>query len=163
MPRQPGHNNEPSTADQVAFRMGAIRSAPLPDELRDLFGSLWDVLTGDQNCDRCHSGDHPKLDKGLEGILNNLGWLLSEASDGEWVGGPSDGQFVDQSVVREAVIAALPAFAHLVYISVKDTPSWYSAIPAYHPEFGELLDQLDIWLPMGGNIRALLDDQVDGQ
>ena len=159
MPHQPGHNDEPLTAEQLAFRVGGIRSAPLPGELGDLYGLLRSVLTGDQNCDGCHSGDHPKLDKGLEGILDNLGWLLSEASDGEWVGGPNDGQFVDQSVVREAVIAALPAFAHLVYISIKDTPSWYRAIPECHPEFGELLNQLDIWLPMGGNIRALLDQQ----
>ena len=157
MPHQPGHNDKPSTAEQVAFRMGGIRSAPLRGKLGDLHGLLMKVLTGDQHCEACHLGDHPKLDTGLSGILNNLGWLLSEASDGERVGGSRDGEFVDQSDVREAVIAALPAFAHLVYISVKDTPSWYSAIPGYHPEFGELLDQLDIWLPMGGNTRELLD------
>ncbi len=145
------------TAKEVVFRLGGgHRLMPLPGVLNDLYDLVMDILVLDQRCADCESGVHPALHSGLSGILNSLGWLLGEASDAEVVGGSGDGDFLDRSAIRRAATAALPAFAHLIYIS--ESGDLYRELGAHHPEFRNLIDMLDQWLPLGGSFRAKLKD-----
>ena len=148
------------TAKEIAFRLGGgHRLMPLPGVLNDLHSLVMDILVLGQSSADCDSGVHPALHSGLYGILNSLGWLLGEASDAEVVGGSGDGDFLDRSAVRHVAVAALPAFAHLVYISGSE--DLYRELGAHHPEFRNLIDMLDQWLPLGGSFKEKLKDFSD--
>ena len=144
------------TAKEIAFRLGGRRLVTLPGVLNELYNLVMDIVVLDQRCGDCESGVHPPLHSGLSGILNSLGWLLGEASDAEVVGGSGDGDFLDRSAVRSSAIAALPAFAHLVYVS--ESEDLYRELGKHHPEFRNLFDMLDQWLPLGGSFRAKLQN-----
>ena len=122
---------------------------PLPGVLDELYSLVMEVLTLDQSCAECDSGVHPPLHSGLYGILNSLGWLLGKASDAEVVGGLDDGAFLDMSTIRRVAVAALPAFAHLTYIS--ESEDLYRELGAHHLEFRNLIDMLDQWRVVPGN------------
>jgi len=147
----PNDSDYPSLAETIAFRLGGVRRMPLHGGLDDLYSNILYILTLDQSCDDCASGVHPSLHSGIYGILNSLGWLLMEASDGEVTGGDNDGAFIDKSAVRNAMVASLPAFAHLVFISGSE--DLYVQLGECHPEFRHLVDMLDRWLPEGGSFR----------
>ena len=138
------------SAMEIIYKLGGgLRLAPLSGALEDISKLTFDVLVLDQTCDSCASGAHPPLPNGLRGALNSLGCLLKEASDAEVIGGPRDGDTIDKSVVRRAAVAALPGFAHLVYVLRPENVC--TELGTHHPQLRDLISLLDHWLPLGEN------------
>ena len=111
------------------------------NSINDLHGPMLGILTIDQVCSECSSGVHPPIPSGLSGILNSFGWLTAASSD--------------EPAVRQAMVAALPAFAHLVWVAISSTPALYREWGTHHVQLRELTDKLDPWLPLGGRFSEL--------
>ena len=98
----------------------------------DLNGPAFEILTIEQDCGDCNAGVHPAIPSGLTGTLTCIGWLTMQ----------------DDPVFRQALVAALPAFALLVLMSISHQPSLYAEWSTHHPQLRDLAVMLDPWLPL---------------
>ena len=98
----------------------------------NLHGPTFDILTIEHACDDCNAGVHPAIPSGLTDTLNCIGWLAMQ----------------DDPVFRQALVAALPAFALLVWMSISGQPSLFAEWSTHHPQLRDLAVMLDPWLPL---------------